>query len=464
MVIFACVMKGNYHGRGADYVNILFDSVSRNMPTNKPFHFWCLSDTPDGLDDNIVVKPLPDGITGWWNKIYLFSDVFPQGARIVYLDLDVVVCGRLDEIYAYDGPFCGMKDHWNSGQFGSALMMWEAGTLGYLWDEWNRQGRPEAGGDQEWIGSQVAAERWDAIYPGQIVSFKDSCKPYPPKGTRLVNCHGRPKPHENENEFVRKCWTRGGIQEFDLEFFCNTRDEELKAHIDHALTLGLPEVTSDDAHEGVALLIGGGPSLKRSIPFIKGLQQAGATVFAMNNAARYLRERDVCVDYQVMLDARQENAKYVGNATEYLLASQCHPDVFASARGPVTLWHAYYDNAHEFYPADHEMTLVGGGTTVLLRSMCLVYTMGYRNIHLFGGDSSSETQAHAYEQTQSIKDADVSVEITDGEMTFQAAPWMAMQAREFQEVATALAELDCSISVHGDGLLPHVARKMTQAA
>ncbi len=462
MVIFACVMKGNYHGRGAEYVNVLLDSVARNVPADKPFEFWCLTDTPEGLDENIVVKPLPDGMTGWWNKIYLFSDVFPEGARIVYLDLDVVVCGRLDEIYAYDGPFCGMKDHWNPGQFGSAFMMWEAGTLGFLWEEWNRQGKPEDGGDQEWIGSQVSAERWDAVCPGQIVSFKDSCRPYPPKGTRLVNCHGRPKPHENENEFIRKCWARGGIKEFDLDFFCNTRDEELKAQIAQALSLGLPEITSQPANDITAVLVGGAPSLKRSIPFILGLKNAGANVFAMNNAAWYLKERGIDVDYQVMLDARPENAKYVGNATAYLLASQCHPDVFANAQGPVTLWHAYYDDP-TFYPVNREMTLIGGGTTVLLRSLCLAYTMGVRNIHMFGCDSSSETEAHAYQQTQSIIDGDVSVEVTDGEDTFQAAPWMVMQAREFQEVATALAELDCSISVHGDGLLPHVAKKMTQA-
>ena len=100
-----CVQAGNYQGRGAEYVNNLHDMVLRNMPPQTPFRFICFTDNPDGLDEGIDVRPLPEqGLEGWWNKLALFKKgVFPEGERVVYFDLDTLIINALDDIVAYDG-------------------------------------------------------------------------------------------------------------------------------------------------------------------------------------------------------------------------------------------------------------------------------------------------------------------------------------------------------------------------
>jgi hypothetical protein len=41
---------------------------------------------------------------------------------------------------------------------------------------------------------------------------------------------------------------------------------------------------------------------------------------------------------------------------------------------------------------------------------------------------------------------------------------MVQQVKDFEALAAELAELDCEIHVHGDGLLPHLAKMMMRAA
>jgi hypothetical protein len=109
---------------------------------------------------------------------------------------------------------------------------------------------------------------------------------------------------------------------------------------------------------------------------------------------------------------------------------------------------------------DKPVNLISSGTTVGLAAMAIVYTLGFRDIHLYGYDSSFEGEHHAY--PQSSNDDDVVIDAVAGERTFKTTPWMVKQVQEFQTLALNLAELGCSIEVHGDGLLPHVARLMTK--
>jgi hypothetical protein len=80
-------------------------------------------------------------------------------------------------------------------------MAWEAGTLDHIWRVWNRCGRPQfqTGGDQEFIESmQPEADRWQDLFPNQIVSYKVDCRAngYAPEDARIVAFHGNPRPHE----------------------------------------------------------------------------------------------------------------------------------------------------------------------------------------------------------------------------------------------------------------------------
>ena len=98
------------------------------------------------------------------------------------------------------------------------------------------------------------------------------------------------------------------------------------------------------------------------------------------------------------------------------------------------------------------------GTTVGTYALTVAFIEGFREIHLFGYDSSYRGEAgHAYEQTQ---DDEVIVDAHSGDRKFKAASWIVRQAQDFQGVATALVAAGCTIVVHGDGLLPYMAGQM----
>ena len=71
MLTVACVKWGSRYD--ARYVNILADSVRRNLPAGFEGKFVCFTDDPIGIDNSIECRPLPGGMVGWWNKLYLFS-------------------------------------------------------------------------------------------------------------------------------------------------------------------------------------------------------------------------------------------------------------------------------------------------------------------------------------------------------------------------------------------------------
>lgn len=244
---------------------------------------------------------------------------------------------------------------------------------------------------------------------------------------------------------------------------CNTEDRVLFGNVRAAVKLDLPWLGLTPAHDGTAVIVGGGPSMKGLLPMIAGHQKAGHKVFALNGVVPLLDAADVTPDFFVMLDARPENVAFVrpDRRTHYLIASQCDPGVFEALEGhDVTVWHPRYEGIED-HIGPGRYALIGGGCTVGLQAMCVAYAMGYRMIHLYGFDSSYSRggEGHAYPQPANAADEREVFYI--GHQEYVAAPWMARQAMEFQTLAGKLAEDDTIIHVHGTGLLPAVAKAMT---
>lgn len=244
----------------------------------------------------------------------------------------------------------------------------------------------------------------------------------------------------------------------DIEIFCNTEDSLLFENIRANCLKPLEWVKQVDAHEGHAVIVGGGPSARDCLPSIRWRQSLGQKVFALNNAAKMLTENGITPDYQVMVDARKHNLAFVGNSKEQLLASQCDPSVIDAAVKP-TLWHPVIKDVETIIGDSREYALIGGGTTVGLSAMCLAYTLGYRKIHLYGYDSSHrETQSHAYPQPQNDKEP--VVKVTAYGKTWDCSLAMAYQAELFPDVANQLIQLGCILTMDGDGLLPTAFRHL----
>ena len=98
MLNFVTINWKNYEGRGVEYTNILYDSVRRNLEAGVGGRFIVFTDDiNDQYNDGIEVRALPSGLVGWFNKLYLFKgDLFPDGDRIIFADLDTLITGAID--------------------------------------------------------------------------------------------------------------------------------------------------------------------------------------------------------------------------------------------------------------------------------------------------------------------------------------------------------------------------------
>lgn len=249
-----------------------------------------------------------------------------------------------------------------------------------------------------------------------------------------------------------------------LPMHCNTADDILFANVRSAVARDIPILHRVPAHDGVAILVGGGPSIADDLSEIKAHVDAGAHVFALNGAAGWLIDRGLIPYAQVILDARETNERFLWvchDSMKFYLASQCHPVLFDRLAGhDVTLWHANY-GGQSGVVENRETVIVSGGTVVGLHAMTLAHVLGYRTLHLYGYDSSYRGDAnHAYSQPENDGEEIIRCEVKGRE--FFAAPWMIRQADDFQDVAMALADLGCDIHTHGTGLLPTLAHAMTR--
>lgn len=460
MLTFVCLKAGT--GFSSDYVNILRDMVLRNTQEGIISRFVCITDDPAGLDDGIEVLPLPSDLETWWGKLYMFKQgLFPDGERMIFMDLDTIITGRLDEILSYCGVFASLRDFYKPEELASGVMLWEAGRQ-TIWEQWEAAGKPRHNiGDQWWIGGSVKEPDFlQDIFPGKFVSFKADCQVAPPVSASVVCFHGLPRPHQVKG-WVENFWKKGGYSSADFDVVCNTELAKVVDNIKYSSILDIPCLELKPETQRKIILCGGGPSLADSLNEIMQAQYDGELVVGMNGSAQWLQRHGVCPNWLVMIDSRASNMDFITwlPADEYFIASQCSPSIFEKLKNqPVTLFHIDIPHIGE-YVADNGKPIqaIGGGSSVGLIAMSLAYTQGYRDMHLYGYDSSfMDDEGHAYAQDQK----DEIIEAVVAGKTFQTTPWMVTQATQFQPLANQLRSLGCDVTVHGDGLLPHLAWAM----
>jgi uncharacterized Rossmann fold enzyme len=457
-----CINVGNYLGRGAEYVNKLYDGVVRNLQAGFPGQFVCFTDDATGLDPGIKVREVPAGLSGWWAKLWLFSkDAFPEGDRVLYFDLDTVITGPLDNVAMCRSDFAMLRDVYNPTHRGSGVMAWEAGWYPFIWQRWLEAGKPEVeGGDQAWIEAQVPdADILQDLYPGRLRSYKVDCRHGIPKNTSVVFFHGLPRPHEVREGWVPEVWKVGGGSGTEFIVQSNVDDQTLHEHVRSALKVSRKWLQGG-TDTRTAVIVGGGPSLAEHLFYIHGMQMAGAVVYATNGAYGYLKEHGIQADAHVMLDARFENLNFIpDNSCLKYYASQCHPAVLKAAGDDLICWHAAMTCYQSLIEREHPGHIsLGGGTTVGMKALSLAYLLGHRHLRLFGFDSCYRESHHAY--PQSLNDSERVLDVTVGGEKFRCAPWMITQSEEFKEIAPVLVSCGCVIRVYGEGLIPHLASLM----
>ena len=90
-----CVKFGTKYG--PNYVERLRNMVSRHMTV--PYEFACLTDDPKPIAGVRTILQRSAGyIKPWWHKVHMFDPSLDIQGRILYLDLDVVICNNIDKL------------------------------------------------------------------------------------------------------------------------------------------------------------------------------------------------------------------------------------------------------------------------------------------------------------------------------------------------------------------------------
>lgn len=188
----ACLLsKGPKRFYDASHVERLCKMVAEHV--EQPYRFLCLTNTNEHVscESLSLVKNWP----GWWSKIEFFCPGLFKGERdrVLYLDLDVTITGKLDDLADYPAPFVICRDFLKLG-FNSSVMVWDAGYADTIYTLFNDSVMERLTGDQNWIqevmpNAQVFPKRW-------CISYKRSLVEGRPADMRVLVYHGDPKPWE----------------------------------------------------------------------------------------------------------------------------------------------------------------------------------------------------------------------------------------------------------------------------
>lgn len=203
-VTICCLKKGDKYG--PEYVNTLAAMVQRNVQMTG-HDFVCFTDDPAGIHPHIRTAPLPYNAPKWWGKMGLYMPTIPgiNTGRILFLDLDVVITGPLDDLLEYPSDFAMAKD-WPTGAWAaidsrdddgnSSVVLLKVGAVPQIWERYVEAGKPtpESPGDQEWINaafprlSELLPERFVQSYKLHKLAGETS------PACSVVMFHGLPKP------------------------------------------------------------------------------------------------------------------------------------------------------------------------------------------------------------------------------------------------------------------------------
>ena len=229
-----CIKWGNKYG--PEYVNRLYRGVNDHL--SFPFRFVCLTDDSKGIVSTVETLPIP--MTQFdetafnqpkaWRKVVLYQPhVTGLEGDTLYLDLDVVVMGSLDEFFSYcPGKYCVIHDWlerrraWlphRDGRVGNtSVFRFNPERHGQVYTHFERNAEKvirEFGIEQKYVSHVLGNEM--AFWPDSwVASFKRNCRPcfplnlirepYKPRGTRILVFHGRPFPDEAIAGYKSRPW------------------------------------------------------------------------------------------------------------------------------------------------------------------------------------------------------------------------------------------------------------------
>jgi len=195
------------------YVNKLYGMVRRNL--KRPHRFVCFTHDPRGrIRPEVELMPippiqLPERQRDWpWRKVSLFAPALGDlSGPTLFLDLDTLITGPLDEFFEYPGEFC-VAENWTQPGMGignTSVYRFVVGAHSDLYEHFVKD--PPAAiaahdNSQTFISRYLGPRL--SFWPKEWVrSFKINClppfllrpfvTPKIPSGARVIAFPGNPK-------------------------------------------------------------------------------------------------------------------------------------------------------------------------------------------------------------------------------------------------------------------------------
>ena len=253
----------------------------------------------------------------------------------------------------------------------------------------------------------------------------------------------------------------------------NIPPEESHRHMIDNAKLGIQHVMPHQPQDTEVVLVCGGPTTLGFKDEIIAKRESGMPLITVNGTYKFMLDWGLKPSLQCMIDGREFNNKFVYQVPgytddcKYIISSHCHPSVFTGLPKERTyIWSVslskedievakehYGEMYKDFFPCP-------GGSTVALRTLCLLRMLGFNKIHIYGLDSCNFPNKghHAYEQPENDNGKMTEMVVgrgTEHEKTFMCETWHVYQAREFLAMIPRVLS-DCDLAIYGDGLLAYM--------
>ena len=202
--------------------------------SSTPFKFYCITDNPYDLDNNIIVKPIPDmKLYGWWFKPYVFCRDNNFGSDVLFLDLDVVIHSSIDKLWEFSpGSFCIIRDFtrkmnpkWE--KYNSSVFKFRPKDYYWVWDDFVKNHSKIVSkhhGDQDylysilqrtasfWPDNWIQSYKWEMRDRNEVRlmngkrNFINTKDPIVLSDCCIAVFHGEPNPQDVKDPWVIKHW------------------------------------------------------------------------------------------------------------------------------------------------------------------------------------------------------------------------------------------------------------------
>lgn len=206
----------------AEHVNILRRMVARNCTL--PHEFWCVGDDPTGLDPGVNFYRCDRSMLslgGCYVKLQMWrrevQEIF--GDRILLLDLDSVICGNIDRLVLRPEAVVLWRDALAGSVKGflynGSMILMDAGARPQVWESFDAKNSPQVVAqsgmqmyEQAWIGLVLGPNEATFTAADGVLSYKfDGVRDHGLRdNAAVVFFHGRPKPWEVDDPWVKEYW------------------------------------------------------------------------------------------------------------------------------------------------------------------------------------------------------------------------------------------------------------------